>query len=196
MDAQEKKDHEFEVFVAEQVRRYGDLNRRSANIYPILVVACIVMAVAGLFMGKSVLGCLTMAASSIMFIAAYLYYKEQAEEVYKAAEEIQKAIDDPDFDIPDDYPDDILALRSLVCPTLKNVRQQLIAYGVLAVVMWAATAILIGVSTLDSFSLMIFFSAIIMAVMAAWITSLALKAFNDLSVARAYEEYLNEAARS
>lgn len=196
MDAKEReaKDHHFEEFVLEQVYRYGDMHAKAGKVYIGCVTACIVMCVAGLVLGKSVAGALYIGLWSIGFLAAARSSAAAAEDVKEAGGRIRAAIDDPDFDIPDDYPEDILSLRALVCPTLKNIRSQVLAYGIIAVSCWAGSAIIIMVSTLEGFNGVIFISGLVMGAMAFFLTLLTIRALKDIPVARAYENYLNEAA--
>ena len=195
MDDQEKLDHEFEAFVLEQVRRYGDMHEKSAGIYTFLVVLCFVLSILGLLLGKSAAGSVLMGVTSIQFIAARQYYKNEASEIAETADRMQSAIDDPDFDIPDDYTEDILALRSIVTPTIRNVMSQLIAYGILAVLLWGCTAIVVWLATIGSdVDVIILIFSFILAAMAVFLTMLAVRALKDIPVAKAYERYLNEAA--
>lgn len=196
MDAKEReaRDHRFEEFVLEQVKQYGDMHAKCAKVYLVLVFACIAMGVVGLIMGKPFLGCLSIAAWSVGFLAAKNFSEAAAESVMESAEEIRKAIDDPDFDIPDDYPEDILSLRQLVCPTLKNILSQLAAYGILALCCWGATVVLFWVASMESYAIIYVLVTFIMAGMATLLTILAVRAWNDIPVARAYEEYLTSIA--
>lgn len=193
---EEKMDKEYEHFVLEQVIRYADLVRASGKVYPILMIASIVMGVLGIILGKSVPKSLIMMLWSTGFYAAMKASQSAADEVLEGAEKIKKAMADPDFDIPDDYPDDILALRSMVCPTLKNVRSQIIAYGVLSVTLWAAALLFFFMmgSGGDEYHIMFLLLFFLMGSMALGITILAVRAIKDLPAARAYENYLNEKA--
>lgn len=196
MDAKEReaRDHRYEEFVLEQVKRYGDMQAKAGKIYLILVFVCIAMAIAGLLMGKSAGGAISILAFSVGFYGARKASLKSAGAVYEAAETIRNAIDDPDFDIPDDYPEDILALRSMVNPTLKVIRSQLIAYGICALMLWLGTGGIVYASTVGGFSPGIFVFSFVMGAMAVFLTILAVRAWKDLPVARAYEDYLNEVA--
>lgn len=194
MDEREKRDHEFEIFVLEQVKRFAGLNARSADVFAALTAVCVIMAVLGIAMGKGILKSLCIGAMSVGFIAARRYYLMAAEDVREAADRMQAAIDDPDFDIPDDYPEDIMSLRGMVCPTYKNVVQQIIACGIMAAVLWLATLILFWVSGSGGMSPLMYLVSLLMAFMSAAITFLTVRALRDLPVARAYEDYLNESA--
>lgn len=196
MDAKEReaRDHRYEEFVLEQVKRYGDMQAKAGKIYLILVFVCIAMAIAGLLMGKSAGGAISILAFSVGFYGARKASLKSADAVYEAAETIRNAIDDPDFDIPDDYPEDILALRSMVNPTLKVIRSQLIAYGICALMLWLGTAGIVYASTVGGFSPGIFVFSFVMGAMAVFLTILAVRAWKDLPIARAYEDYLNEVA--
>lgn len=194
MDRQEERDHKYEVFVLEQAKRYADMNAKCAKVYVVLAVACIAMGVVGIFLGKSVLKGIVIMAWSIGFYAARKYYEEVADSTWSCAEKIEAAIEDPDFDIPDQYDDDVLALRDLVTPTLKNVRSQVIAYSVIAVSLWAATillAALFGFGGTD-YSPILLISSFIMGGMGFVITVLAIRSIRDLPVAKAYDRYLYE----
>ena len=190
----EARDHRFEEFVLEQVYRYGDMHAKAGKVYTGCVIACIVMCVAGLILGKSVPGALYIGLWSIGFLAASRASAASAEAVKEAGGRIRAAIDDPEFDIPDDYPEDILSLRALVCPTLRNIRSQVIAYGIIAASCWAGSAIIIMASSTDGFNAVIFVSGLVMGAMAFCLTILAIRAWRDIPIARAYENYLNEAA--
>ncbi len=196
MDAKEReaRDHRYEEFVLDQVKKYGDMHAKCAKVYLMLIFACIGMGIVGLIMGKPFLACLTIAAWSLGFMAAKRFSEAAAESVMESAEEIRKAIDDPDFDIPDDYPEEILSLRQLVCPTLKNIRSQLAAYGIMAVCCWGATVILFCVASLESYALIYILVTFIMAGMATVLTILAVRVWKDIPVAKSYEEYLNAIA--
>ena len=195
MDRQEQYDHKYEVFVLEQVRRYSRMHHWCAKVYILCAAAAFVMGFVAIAMGKPVFPSLYVAAWSIGFFAAKRYSDAMAADTAEIADKIEAAIADPTFDIPDDYGDDVLALRCLVTPTLKNIRSQVIAYGILAVTLWAATAlfVLLSFDGVD-FSAGFFLISLLMAGMAFCITVLALRAVTDLSAARAYEQYLNDTA--
>lgn len=196
MDSKEKeaRDHRFEEFVLEQVRKYGDMEAKVSKVYIGCVIACIAMCVFGIVLGKSITGALFIGLWSLGFMAAAKYYESDAKLIEEKAAQIRAAIDDPDFDIPDDYPEDILGLRQLVCPTLKNIRSQIIAYGIIALSCWAGTAVIIWASTLEGFSGVIFIAGLVMGAMAFMLTILAVRAAKDIPVAKAYENYLNDVA--
>ena len=197
MDSREReaRDHRFEEFVLDQVKKYGDMEAKVSKVYIGCVIACIAMCVLGLVLGKPFFKCLFIGIWSIGFWAANRFYEEDAKSVFEAADRIRAAIDDPDFDIPDDYPEDILGLRELVCPTLKNVRGQAIAYGILALSCWAGAIVIIMVSGLDGdLNIAIFIAGIVLGAMAFVITFLALRAIKDIPVAKAYEQYLTDVA--
>jgi hypothetical protein len=196
MDAKEReaRDHRYEEFVLEQVKRYGDMQAKAGRIYLILVFACAAMAAVGIIMGRSISGAISILMFGLGFLAARNASLKAAASVSEAAETIRNAIDDPDFDIPDDYPEDILALRSVVSPTLKIIRSQLIAYGVCAVMLWLGTAGIVYASTVGGFSPGIFVFSFVMGAMAVFLTILTVRAWKDLPIARAYEDYLNEVA--
>lgn len=196
MDSKEKeaRDHRFEEFVLEQVRKYGDMEAKVSKVYIGCVIACIAMCVFGIVLGKSITGALFIGLWSLGFMAAAKYYESDAKLIEEKAAQIRAAIDDPDFDIPDDYPEDILGLRQLVCPTLKNIRSQMIAYGIIALSCWAGTAVIIWASTLEGFSGVIFIAGLVMGAMAFMLTILAVRAAKDIPVAKAYENYLNDVA--
>lgn len=190
----EARDHRFEEFVLEQVYRYGDMHAKAGKVYIGCVIACIVMCVLGIALGKSVSGALWTGLWSIGFWMAAKSYEARAEDIKEAGGRIRSAIDDPDFDIPDDYPEDILSLRDLVCPTLKNIRSQVIAYGIIALSCWAGMVVIILASTLDGFNGVIFVSGLVMGAMAFVLTLLTVRAWKDIPIAKAYENYLNEVA--
>lgn len=196
MDAKEReaRDHKFEEFVLEQVYRYGDMHAKAGKTYKGCAIACIVMGVAGVLFGKGLLASVSVGLWSIGFWGAARFSEASAESVNETGGRIREAIDDPDYDIPDDYPDDILALRELVCPTLKNIRSQVIAYGIIALSCWAGMVVILLASTMDGFSVVIFISGLVMGVMAFFLTVLAIRAWKDIPIAKAYEEYLNEVA--
>ena len=196
MDSKEReaKDHEYEEFVYGQVVRYGDLHAKASKVYIACAIACVVMGVAGLVLRKPFLACICVAAWSLGFMAAKKFYEEAAGDIEKAAADIRAAIDDPDFDIPDDYPDDILSLRDLVCPIMKNIRAQVIAYGLLSLSCWAATAVLMMVATNSGFSIGYFLVTLIMGTMSLMLTVLTIRCCKDIPIARSYEEYLNAVA--
>lgn len=187
-----KTDDKYERFVLEQVERYGDMHAKCAKIYVVLAIACVVMGVLGLILSKSIMKSIIIALWSLGFIAANRASEAAAAYIVQAAEKIRAAIDDPDFDIPDDYPEEILQLRDLVRPTLKNVRSQLIAYSILALTLWAAALFLMLLSfgSGSDFLLWMFLISILLAVMAIAITILAVRAFRDLPIAKAYDSYL------
>jgi len=190
----EARDHRFEEFVLEQVRKYGDMEAKVSKVYIGCVIACIVMCVFGIVLGKSFSGALFIGLWSIGFMAAAKYYESDAKLIEEKAVQIRAAIDDPDFDIPDDYPEDILKLRQLVCPTLKNIRSQMIAYGIIALACWGGAVVILAVSTLAGFSGVIFIAGLVMGAMALMLTFLAVRAAKDIPVAKAYENYLNDVA--
>ena len=197
MDSREReaRDHQFEEFVLQQVKRYGDVEAKVSIVYIACVIACIAMCVIGIVMGKPFFKCLFIGIWSIGFWAASRYYKMDAKDVEEAAGRIRAAIDDPDFDIPDDYPEDILGLRQLVCPTLKNVRGQAVAYGVIAVTCWAGAAVILLVSGMDGeLNVAIFVAGIVLGAMALMLTFLSIRAIKDIPVAKAYEQYLTDVA--
>ena len=173
-----KTDDKYERFVLEQVERYGDMHAKCAKLYVVLAIACVVMGILGLILSKSIVKSIIVALWSLGFIAAKRYYEAAAADISQAADQIRAAIDDPDFDIPDDYPEEILQLRDLVHPTLKNVRSQLIAYGILALTLWAAALFLMILSFSagagSDFLLWMFLISIILAIMAIAITSAAI----------------------
>ncbi len=189
-----KTDDKYERFVLEQVERYGDMHAKCAKLYVVLAIACVVMGILGLILSKSIVKSIIVALWSLGFIAAKRYYEAAAADISQAADQIRAAIDDPAFDIPDDYPEEILQLRDLVHPTLKNVRSQLIAYGILALTLWAAALFLMILSFSagagSDFLLWMFLISIILAIMAIAITILAVRAFRDLPIAKAYDSYL------
>ena len=197
MDSKEKeaRDHRFEEFVLEQVKRFGDMEKKVSKVFLGCAVAVVAMCVLGIVVGKPVFKCLLIGMYCVCFWLSYKFYEQDAKEVAEAAEKIRAAIDDPDFDIPDDYPEDILGLRQLVCPTLKNVRQQVIAYGILALTLWAGTAVVLWASGMDGSNVVIFIAGVVLGIMALLITFLAVRAIKDIPVARAYEQYLNEVAQ-
>ena len=196
MDSREKeaRDHRFEEFVLEQVKRYGDMEAKVSKVYIGCAVACIAMCVLGIVMGKPFFKCLFIGIWSIGFWASKLHYEEDAKEVGEAAKKIRAAIDDPDFDIPDDYPEDILGLRRLVCPTLKNIRGQAVAYGIIAVTCWAGAILILWLAGSDGFEPVFFIAGIILGAVSLLITLLSVRAIKDIPVAKAYEQYLNEVA--
>ena len=197
MDSKEReaRDHRYEEFVLEQVKKFGGMEAKVSKVYIGCVVACIALCVLGLVFGKPFFKCLFIGIWSIGFWAASRYYKEDAVSVFEAADKIRAAIDDPDFDIPDDYPEDIMGLRALVCPTLKNVRGQAIAYSILAICCWAGAAVIIMVSGLGGdLNIAIFIAGIVMGAMAFVITFLAVQAIKSIPVAKAYEQYLTDVA--
>jgi hypothetical protein len=190
----EARDHRFEEFVLDQVRKYGDMEAKVSKVYVGCVIACIVMCVFGIVLGKSFSGSLFVGLWSLGFMAAAKYYESDAKLIEEKAVQIRAAIDDPDFDIPDDYPEDILNLRQLVCPTLKNVRSQMIAYGIIALACWGGAVVILAVSMLDGFSGVIFVAGLVMGGMALMLTFLAVRAAKDIPIAKAYENYLNDVA--
>ena len=189
------EDNRFELFVLEQVKSYSDMHAWAGKVYTILIAACIVMCVLGLVMGKSIGGSLIMGTMSLGFFAARMYSLEMAKDVAESGKEIEKAIEDPDFNIPDDYPEDILSLRELVCPTLKNTISLVFAYGIIALACWGG-AIVIALVTTDGDSVEwgLFATSLILAAMAFGLTVLAFRAFRNIPMAKAYEEYLNQKA--
>ena len=196
MDSREReaRDHRFEEFVLDQVRKYGDMEAKVSKVYIGCAVACVALCLLGIIFGKPFFKCLFIGIWSLGFWAARLYYQEDAKHVGEAAEKIRAAIDDPDFDIPDDYPEDILALRRLVCPTLKNVCGQAIAYGIIAVSCWAGAILILWLSTSDGFSPVLFIAGVVMGAMALMLSFLSIRAIKDIPVAKAYEQYLNDVA--
>lgn len=190
-----EEDNRFELFVIEQVKSYGDMHAWAGKVYTILIVACIAMCVIGLAMGKSIGGSLIMGTMSIGFFAARMYSREMANDVAESAKKMEKAVEDPDFNIPDDYPEDILSLRELVCPTLKNTISLVFAYGIIALACWAGALIIAFVTTDgDSVEWGLFSTSLILATMAFGLTVLAIRAFRNIPMAKAYEEYLNKKA--
>lgn len=196
MDSKEKeaRDHRFEEFVLDQVKKYGDMEAKVSKVYIGCVIACIAMCVFGIILGKSFAGALLIGIWSIGFYAASRFYAADAKAIEEKAAQIRAAIDDPDFNIPDDYPEDILGLRRLVCPTLKNIRSQVIAYGIIAFTCWAGTAVVIMASMLESFSPVIFIGGLVLGAMAFLLTFLTVRVAKDIPVAKAYESYLNDVA--
>ena len=190
----EARDHRFEEFVLDQVRKYRDMEAKVSKVYVGCVIACIVMCVFGIVLGKSFSGSLFVGLWSLGVMAAAKYYESDAKLIEEKAVQIRAAIDDPDFDIPDDYPEDILNLRQLVCPTLKNVRSQMIAYGIIALACWGGAVVILAVSMLDGFSGVIFVAGLVMGGMALMLTFLAVRAAKDIPIAKAYENYLNDVA--
>ncbi|NLA52727.1 MAG: hypothetical protein GX860_11520, partial [Alcaligenaceae bacterium] len=188
MDSREReaRDHRFEEFVLDQVRKYGDMESKVSKVYIGCVIACIVMCVFGIVLGKSFSGSLFVGLWSLGFMAAAKYYESDAKLIEEKAVQIRAAIDAPDFDIPDDYPEDILNLRQLVCPTLKNVRSQMIAYGIIALACWGGAVVILAVSMLDGFSAVIFIAGLVMGGMALMLTFLAVRAAKDIPIAKAY----------
>ena len=87
MDSREKeaRDHRFEEFVLEQVKRYGDMEAKVSKVYIGCAVACIAMCVLGIVMGKPFFKCLFIGIWSIGFWASKLHYEEDAKEVGEAA---------------------------------------------------------------------------------------------------------------
>lgn len=196
MDRQEERDHKYEVFVLEQAKRYADMNAKCVYIYILLAIACIVMGVVGIILGKSILKAIVIMAWSLGFYAAKKYYELAAADTYKIAGKIEAAINDPDFDIPDQYDDDVLALRELVNPTLKNVISQAVAYGIIALSLWAAAILfffLAGPGSSD-FSFGFLLLSLLMGAMGFALTLLSVRAIRDIPAAKAYEQYLNESA--
>ncbi|MBR0307733.1 MAG: hypothetical protein IJH92_02455 [Mogibacterium sp.] len=192
MDNTEREalDHEYGEFVYEQVVKYGEMHAKVTKVYLGCAIACVLMGLAGLLLGKSVLSCICVALWSVGFLAAKKYYESAAEEIGEAAAFIRSCIDDPDYDIPDDYPDHILDLRDLVCPTLKNIRSQVVAYGIIAVSCWAGAVVILCAATMEGFSIVLLIASLIMAAMAIALTILTLRAWKAIPLARAYEEYL------
>lgn len=191
----ERKDKEFERFVLDQVIRFAKTNYRVSKVYILICAACIVMGVLGLLMHKSIWRSLIMAFWAVPFWLAKDYYEHDSAACWEAAEIIEKAIDDPGFDIPDDYPEDILALRKLVCPTLKNTRSLIAAYGILSLVLWAAAVFLLFVTFADGyggFELWMLIVSLIMAAMAVIITMLTIRSVRDLPAAKKYDRYLKD----
>jgi hypothetical protein len=170
------------------------MEAKVSKVYIGCVMACIAMCVFGIVLGKSVSGALFTGLWSLGFMAAAKYYESDAKLIEEKAAQIRAAIDDPDFDIPDDYPEDILSLRQLVCPTLKNVRSQMIAYGIIALACWGGSVVILAVSMLDGFSGVIFVAGLVMGGMALMLTFLAVRAAKDIPIAKAYENYLNDVA--
>ena len=191
----EARDHRFEEFVLEQVKRYGVMEEKVSKVFMGCAIACVALCILGIAAGKPVVKCLLIGMWCISFWAGKEFYREDAEEVSEAAIKIRAAIDDPDFDIPDDYPQDILGLRDLVCPTLKNIRTQAIAYGVLGLTCWAGAILILWVSTTEGVNIPILIGGIVLGATAFMITFLAVRAIKDIPVARAYEQYLNEVAQ-
>ena len=197
MDSKEKeaRDHRFEEFVLDQVKRFGIMEEKVSTVFVMCSIACIVMCVIGIFTGRPFFKCIYVGIWSPGFYAASRFYKEDAASVKEAAAKIRAAIDDPDFDIPDDYPDDILGIRQLVCPTLKNVITQAIAYGIIAVTCWAGSIIILMVCGMDGeLNVAIFVAGLVMGGMALMLTFLSARAIKDIPVAKAYEQYLNDVA--
>ena len=196
MDSKEKeaRDHRFEEFVYEQVVKYGDLIKKVSKVYVGCAVACIAMFILGIVLKKPFFEALFVGLWSLGFFASAKLYEQEATDIEEAGVKIRAAIDDPDFDIPDDYPEDILGLRQLVCPTLKNVRAQAIAYGIIAVSCWAGAAVIMWAATAGGFSGPIFVAALVMGGMALLLTILSIRYICDIPSAKAYEQYLNDVA--
>ena len=190
------EDNKFEYFVLEQVRTYADTHRTAAKLYLAAGIAAIVMCIVGLSMGKSAGGAFTIAVMGIGFIGARFASIRAADSVDASAAEIEKAIEDPDFRIPEDYPEDIMALRRTVCPSLKNTRSMLLAYGICGLMCWAGFLFMLWVTTFgsDDFVLGLFLLSWVLGGFALWLTVLALRAWKNLPVAKAYEDYMNRKA--
>ena len=196
MDSKEReaRDHQFEEFVYDQVVRYGRLMGKISKVYIGCVVACIAMCVLGIVLGKNFFGALFIGLWSVGFLAAARFYKEESKDIAEDGKKIRAAIDDPDFDIPDDYPEDVLGIRALVCPTLKNVRAQAIAYGLIALTCWAGAVVVLWAATLDNFNPPIFIAAIVLGAMALLLSLLSIRYICDIPSAKAYEQYLTDVA--
>ena len=74
MDSREReaRDHRFEEFVLEQVKKYGDMEAGVSKVYTGCAFACVALCLLGIISGKPFFKCLFIGIWSLGFWAARL----------------------------------------------------------------------------------------------------------------------------
>lgn len=188
------KDREYEKFVLKQVLRYADSNKKASYVYVLISAAAVVMAVLVVVLRHEFWAALMSLGMAAGFFSARRYYIGFSSHVYDVAEEIESAIENPDFRIPDDYSEEVQNIRKIVLPTTKNTWSQIIAYGIIAISCFLGGLIIAAVTGpwADGFSVGIFCTSLILFGMGIVLASLSLRSVRDLKMAAEYSEYLRE----
>ena len=189
-------DRDFEAFLLEQVRREYAMYYGIMIAFGFCVIACIVMAiVAPIVFGMEALGIsLKLILVCLIFVGCCCTARFIARKSWEAANEIAYGLEHPECNIPEDYMDETKEARDRVCRNLHSIWGLIVSYGIIAILLWAVTALLAflgGIGTQD-FSPMLLCASFVTFAMALGLSILAIAYIRDLPAARRYKNMIDQ----
>ncbi len=181
---------EFEVFLTEQVGRQKTVYTVCGWMLVLLTAASVIMFIAGVCMGLSILKGLLLLVLGLGLFASGTSLRNAGKSYGDAQEEMEYGLSHPECNVPDDYEDNTKTMRRETCKVLKSLRGLIIAYGLMAAMMWAATPFLFiaagAIGSSFDFEPILFGFCLVMPAMAIPLTILAIVCLRDYPQARRF----------
>jgi hypothetical protein len=158
--------------------------------------ACVVMAVAApIVFGVKSLGIslkLVLLCAVFVSLAYAVSYMVRADS--EAADEIAYGLEQPDWNVPEDYSEETNNARERVCRTLNSIHGLIISYGIIAIMLWAVTVLLAWLGGIDKadYNTMLLLVSFITLAMALGLSILTIAYIRDLPAARKYRQLILE----
>ncbi len=188
-------DREFEKLLYEQVCREGAMYRGIMIAFGCCGIACAVMAVAAPIMfGLEALGISVKLLLLILLLAGMWYgARHMARSDGEAADEMAYGMEHPECNIPEDYMDETKTARQSAIRTLHSIRSLIVAYSIIALLLWAVTALIAFLSQpgTPSYSPILLLASFLTFSLALALTILTISYIRVIPAARRYRVFLD-----
>lgn len=194
-------DRDFEIFLLRQVRREYAMYLGIMIAIGFCSLACALMAVGALVVyGREWIGnSIKLVLLALAFAGGCYANRNIASGSREVAEEMEYELERAESNIaesniPEDYSEEAQDARDRMCRNLRSIKGLIASYGIIAITLWAATALLAALAGLGTsdFSPVLLCAAIITFAMALALSILAIAYIRDLPAARRYREYIAE----
>lgn len=184
-------EREAEKFVLEQLKRNALIYSVCRKVFIGVFIAFVLLVLAAIATGRPLTISIGLILMSGFYITTFMGLKGMQTSAEAAANEVQQAIDDPTFNIPEDYSDLTMKGRENAIVTIRSMNQLVIAYGIIAVMLWGFGLLFLFLllSDFDPDAYMIFVIGLVaMFSMAVPLTYLTVIYFKDLPSQKKFQE--------
>lgn len=185
-------DEKFEEFLLEQVRRESLLYYGIMITFACCAIACFVMGVAALIIyGEEAVSIVIRLIGIIVMLVGFCYgCKSVAGKSREAAEEMANVLEHlKDKDQPE-YSEETKEARRVACKNLHSIWGLIISYGVIALMLWAVTLLLVCLVVYADLTYGALLGAFATFSIALALTILTIAYICDLPAARRYRNLI------
>lgn len=185
-------DEKFERFLLKQIRRESAIYYGIMFTFACCTIACVVMGVAALIIYRSeALGIILKLVSAIAILAGCCYgSRSMARDLGKAAKDMEYVLEHTEQNALPEYTEETKETRLTVCQNIRSIWGVIISYGILALMLWAVTLLLVCLVLYAGLSYGALLGAFATFSMALGLSILTIAYICDLPKARRYRKLI------